>query len=147
MITGILIWRIFQIQQQPSLSKIITCGAAQFMSWIQVYKATYLVYPSGKPNHLQRSILFTNHIMQVQWLWYSTQKRVVYNLNSMWCLTKSSSQFHSWGKRQYPKIRQIFWNEAYKSVHQKIFISKIHGSLQILKRIPEKLQDKNQVFF
>ena len=62
------------------------------------------------------------------------------HLNFMWCLLMNFPQSHSLGKVQYPQILQILCNAAHKEVHQRILTSKILGSLQILKDIPEKLQ-------
>ena len=104
-----------------------------------------LLDPSNRnPDHVQGYILVTHHFMQAQWICYSTQKLVMYHLNYMWCFTTSYPQFRLQVKSQYPPIVQILLKSSHKVVHQIILTSKIHGLLQIFKKIPEKLQYMNR---
>ena len=66
MITILLPWRSFKVQQNTLLLKITTHVAVWFMSWMQDIKATYMEYQSGNPYHVQGYILDTHHSMQDQ---------------------------------------------------------------------------------
>ena len=61
---GLLPWRSFKTQQQSFILKINKHGDAQFMSWIQYFRAIYLDYPTGNPDHVYGSILVTHHFIQ-----------------------------------------------------------------------------------
>ena len=68
------------------------------------------------------------------------------------CLTSVSCGVWWWifhssiheGRHNTPKFGQILCNAYHKVVHQIILTSRILGSLQILRKIPGKLQDKSR---
>ena len=62
------------------------------------------------------------------------------HLSFMWCLMIIFTQLHSRGKEKYPQTEHILCNAAHREVQRIILTSKILGSLQILRNIPEKLQ-------
>ena len=66
------------------------------------------------------------------------------HLTSMWCFMMSFPLFHLCGKSQYLQIGQILFNLSWRVVQQRILISIIIGSFQILRKIPAKLQDTCQ---
>ena len=94
-----------------------------------------------------RDISWSITIFQAQCPYSSNHKLIVSHLNFMWCLTTSYSQFCLWSNSKEPLIRNILCDPYHKKMHQKIFNSKIYGSLHILMGIPEKLKDKNQALF
>ena len=63
---GFLPWISFQAQQQKTPYKIIAHSNSQSMSWMQRYKETYLVYPSGNRAHAQGYYLVTHHSIKAQ---------------------------------------------------------------------------------
>ena len=138
------LWRSYQAQNQTLLPKLTIHGAVQFMSLIHYYKETQLSCQSGDFVHVHGSTLVARHFMQYQYIWYSTLPLVISQLNFMWCLMMSSSWYHSLGKAQFPQIGQILCNSAQKAAPSIILTSGILGSIQVLRNIPEKIQDMIQ---